>query len=183
MAIGTELYLGISGLSAIDAAALSVGLQYDWDTGDFYPEDKAQEIQAALNAAHEKALSELGLELIDPARIERGGQPVDPEYLYVKGLDGIIRQTCRWGLAVDYDPDEMGETTSHALIGVSLISRLFPCLFRLGPGARWIWRTYYLVPACPPTNRDSPQAHRGCLAIYRGGSNHNQAATLLTPDP
>lgn len=101
----------------------SLGLEYDDDQGCA---DNAA-LNARLEQAQRDAFAEMGMKLINPANIKKtNGRSCDADYLYVEGLDGKVRQTCHWGLEVDYDPHEMGHEKEDMLIGVSLISRYFP---------------------------------------------------------
>ena len=123
MAYGSELYLGIVGEQPTIAVIQSLGLEYSPEDG--LAEDTA--LDAKLKKAHHDALTEMGLIVIDPINIKRSdGRPPDAGYAYVQGLDGKVRQTCIWGLEIDYDPREMGHTKDDILVGVSLVSRYFP---------------------------------------------------------
>lgn len=124
MAYGQELFLGVMGMPAIAQAIDGVGLAWTDDDG-FLPESREKEIQAGLKDAQKAALEELGLKLIEPEQI-KGGDKLDRGYFYVQGPDGVVRQTCIWGLELHYDPDECGDTEETAVCGVSLISRYFP---------------------------------------------------------
>jgi len=123
MAYGSELYLGVTGEQSTLTILKDLGLEYD-------PTDGLAEnttLDARLEKAQHDALEEIGMEIIDPIHISRSdGRPADIDYIYVKGLDGKIRQTGIWALEVDYDPNEMGHEKDDMLVGVSLISRYFP---------------------------------------------------------
>jgi hypothetical protein len=120
MAYGSELYLGLVGEHPVLNTLRSLGLEYDPDNGIF-------EKYALLEKAQREAFEEMGMKIIDPAKIKKSnGRKLDTGYLYIEGLDGKIRQTSIWALEVDYDPHEMGHTKDDMLIGVSLISRYFP---------------------------------------------------------
>jgi len=128
MALGTELFLAVTGREQIDKVLADLHLTYDWDSREFGPADVLDSINERLATAHKKSLLDLGLEIVDPSRLKRSdGQKVEAgNYLFVKGTDGIIRETDRFILDVYYDPHEMGEEPEHAVLGVSLISRYFP---------------------------------------------------------
>lgn len=123
MAYGSELFLGIVGKQPTMDTLQALALRYTPDEGL----SEEPKLNAKLAQAQHDALTEMGLEVINPARIKlSSGRAPDTGYLYVKGLDGKVRQTCHWALEVDYDPGEMGHEEDDMLIGVSLISRYFP---------------------------------------------------------
>lgn len=129
MPTGTELLLGLRGEAAIEGVAHSLGLKYNWEASEFLPVGLFEAIEKELAVHHKDAVTELGYELIDPARIRQNGKPLEKAgegYVYLRDPSGVIRQTCIWGLQVFFDPHEMGEQKSDAVIGVSLVSRYFP---------------------------------------------------------
>lgn len=126
MAFGSELYLGIMGYESVMSMIKDLGLEYSDDEG-LVVTDRYKDLQAQLAKAHTDALREMGLEVYDHTQIQRSdGSSPSPNYVYVKGRDGKVRETCIWSLEVDYDPREMGHRKEDMLVGVSLISRYFP---------------------------------------------------------
>lgn len=127
MATGSELFLAVKGKTAIDKVISSLGLTYNWADGS-WDDASYDALNQKLATAYDAAISDIGLTLIDPSRLTTNHPRVgiDPHYAYIQGTDGVIRQTCRWGLQLEYDPDEMGDTEDDAILGVSLISRYFP---------------------------------------------------------
>lgn len=130
MAYGHELMLGVSGRAAIAAASASIPMPITWEEyrADYEVPD---ELRDALYGAWDAAVAELGLRVEDIDAVRVGGRPVpkrdrDGHYAYVTGLDGVLRQTARWDLAVYYDPMECGDEPDDAVLGVSLVSRYFP---------------------------------------------------------
>ena len=130
MAYGSELYLGMIGIKETQDTLKSLGLGFDVEQYGYFIHDNpaSKAIRGALKIAHKDALEERGLKIIPASSLNCGGKSVkaDPHYVYVQGLDGVVRQTCVWGLEVDYDPMEMGHRPDDVLVGVSLISRYFP---------------------------------------------------------
>jgi len=90
MAQGSELYLGFVGENAVKEILKSLHLEYDEENGL----TENQTIASALKTAHRDALTELGLEVFDASSVTTNGRPADENYVYVKGGDGKIRQTC-----------------------------------------------------------------------------------------
>jgi hypothetical protein len=130
MAYGSELYLGYVGIQALHNTMNSMGIALKIDDDiDFADEAQIDAINERLKQAHRDALTEIGLKIIDPSRINRSdGRKVDTggRYIFVQGLDGKIREMVQWSLEIDYDPYEMGQTMDDVLVGVSLVSRYFP---------------------------------------------------------
>lgn len=139
MAYGSELYLGIVGQLPVKALLEQMGIKYTTrvtssrgrqvDDIDLVKDENLKHISDGLKVAHKDALEDMGLEIIDPSRIARSdGKAVEAYkgYVYVQGLDGVVRQTSIWNLEIDYDPREMGHEPQDVLLGVSLISRYFP---------------------------------------------------------
>jgi hypothetical protein len=121
MAYGSELYLGFVGedtvgdiLAELEIVRVFTGIP--------------KKLQEKLKAAHQKALEEIGMKIIDSRNILANGKPVKnvSNHIYVQGPDEVVRDTLVWTLEVDYDPREMDHTADDMLIGVSLISRYFP---------------------------------------------------------
>lgn len=139
MAYGSELYLGIVGMLPVKTLLSQLGVGYtvsvtsrgsgQMEIVDLVEDERLKAISDDLAVAHKDALEEMGLKIIDPSRLQRSdGRTVNAMkgYIYVQGLDGVVRETHVWDLEIDYDPFEMGHEPIDMLLGVSLISRYFP---------------------------------------------------------
>jgi hypothetical protein len=144
MAYGSELYLGLTGLQTVATALRRIGIS--WQLEDDQTFDK---INNALRKPHKEALAEIGLKVISPSRLSRSdGKAVeaDPHYVYVQGIDGILRKTHIWRFEINYDPREMGHEPEDVLVGVSLISRYSPVFLDWNKDAGGSGETISLTP-------------------------------------